>query len=162
MYPEGSMSDKTDPFHLGGGLMSPIWPQLSSAPERSSSQLLSVARLPSLPSPCLLFCSALGSFLHSSVDVGLIPSSLTQARWDSPVHSPSRPTHPDQVSLGDRSTLFKLLSSCVSHAGVQRYKTTASPSLSGFPSQTPAFHISLQASHSNHLWWVHSAQVGDG
>lgn len=63
------MSDKPDPFHLGGGLVSPIWPQLP---------LLSVARLSSLPSPCLLFRSPRGSFLHPSVDYS--PSPPTAPR----------------------------------------------------------------------------------
>lgn len=63
VYPEGSVSDKPDLFHLGGGLRSPIWPQAvvlsqhtlpapvplqpsqsSSSPERRSPQVLSVAR----------------------------------------------------------------------------------------------------------------------
>lgn len=70
----------------------PLQPsQPSPSPERSSSHLLSVARLPSLPSPCLLCCSPLCSFLHLSADVGLTGSSLTKAPWDSSVHSLTPP-----------------------------------------------------------------------
>lgn len=139
MYPEGSMSDKPDSFHLGGCIMSPIWlqqpaeaeamvlsehnpatpvplqpAQPSPSPERRS-WLLSVARLP-------LSSQLLPSFPQSplllSPTRGFSPRRRavlpSRPPGDSPVRPLSLPAPPR--SCPDLETDTPIVRSCfVSH-----------------------------------------------
>lgn len=152
MYPEGSMSDEPDPFHLGRCIMSPIWLQQSaeaeamvlartpppapvshqparpsSSPESSSSWLLPLARLPLFLA--LAFFSAIPFAPFSHQRLLSVSSPFADASWDSLVHSLSAPAPPR--SCPDLETDTPNVRSCpVSHMLESRYKGTASPSFS--------------------------------
>ena len=175
------MSDKPDPLHLGGGPTSPIWLQQSAKAWGGFCPSSPACSCPSPACSAFIFPLKEGApgfsqlqdspffiALAFSPAIPFAPLSSTDVLSRRPLGTAlfihCLPTPPR--SCPHWGTDPPIVSSCpVSHLLESRGTRQPPPptfSLSYFPCQTLAFCFSLQAEHSNLLWWVRSAQVGDG
>lgn len=121
---------------------------------------LSCKTSPLFLSPCLLFCNSFCSFLSARASLHLPPLCRCGVDWKCSHARPSgQPCSFTQSScttqimswFGNRYTHCKVLS-CVLYAAVQRYKTTASPSLSCFPSQMVVEPLASALAFKLNIW----------